>query len=492
MYEYELFVHWNYNGTNNDDPNKVHLPPQNLHHCTYMRLLYYSYSTILYMKTFTISSSNSVTEQSTVKKMLSKSTKFNCKKVQCDTTANVQQKLICDTIANVQQWLICHMMKWYTSIMLVLYSVGIICYVYYAFCEPLTQKDIGYGSPYNCQLYNKNTICGIQQQSFSVMNLMEHGTITQYIKDNWKPMNEEKHYVNQEREPDFYTVYVYINYTFTTYYDIQVMKARLVRLTCQRNQLRKEEYKYHLSLISTNYNYHDHFKIKFTDSFIHEQLHGGGTMATWLFSELEKYAVKPSQYSRDDIFEYGVHVPREQLHKYASGALCCANIPLQLLSRADKQTLLSICKQHSINVTNKTRVNDIRSQMNQHYFCDKCKNYITVFSYIPPMHQKMHNIFPPLPPDNELITNVINGYCDDITPESIKEDGCAVCACVYLLSHLTNLLDAKVDLEILTMHGVTRKERSNKSDPVDELSGPVMHDTLPNICKDCILYIKNG
>ena len=46
--------------------------------------------------------------------------------------------------------------------------------------------------------------------------------------------------------------------------------------------------------------------------------------------------------------------------------------------------------------------------------------------------------------------------------------------------------------EILTMHGVTRKERSNKSDPVDELSGPVMHDTLPNICKDCILYIKNG
>jgi len=38
-------------------------------------------------------------------------------------------------------------------------------------------------------------------------------------------------------------------------------------------------------------------------------------------------------------------------------------------------------------------------------------------------------MFPPSPPDNKLIADVINGYCDDITPESIKEDGCAVCAC---------------------------------------------------------------
>jgi len=140
--------------------------------------------------------------------------------------------------------------------------------------------------------------------------------------------------------------------------------------------------------------------------------------------------------------------------------------------------------------------------MNQHYSCDQCKNYITVFSYInthkihsavssPPPHKKMHNIFPPSPPDNKLIVNVINGYCDNITPESIKEDGCAVCACLYPLSHLTNLLEAKVDLDILTMYGVTRKERLSKSDPIDELSGPVIHDTLSNICKDCISYIKN-
>ena len=216
--------------------------------------------------------------------------------------------------------------------MVVLCSIGIICHVYYTFCEPCIQTDMGYGMPYDCQLYHKNTIYGVQQQTFSLMNLMQHGTIIQYIEDDHKPMNKEECYVSQESEPDFNSVYVYVNYTFTAYYDIQVMKARLVSLTCQRNMLRREEYRYRLSLILNNYNYHDHFKVKFTDNFTHEQLHGGGTMATWLFSELEKYAVKPYQYSMHDIFEYGIHVPREQLHKYASGASCCANVPLRLLS----------------------------------------------------------------------------------------------------------------------------------------------------------------
>jgi len=100
-------------------------------------------------------------------------------------------------------------------------------------------------------------------------------------------------------------------------------------------------------------------------------------------------------------------------------------------------------------------------------------------------------MFPPSPPDNKLIADVINGYCDDITPESIKEDGCAVCACLHPLSHLTNLLESEVNMEILTMHGVTRKERLKQSDLIYELSGPVIHDTFSNVCKDCISYIKD-
>src|SRR5882762_5232388 len=116
-----------------------------LHHHMYMCLLYRLYSTILYIENFTMSSSNSATDQSTVKKMQYKSPKFKHKKVQCDTTANVQQLLIC------------HMMKWYTSITMVLCSIGIIYYVYYAFCEPFIQTDMGYGSPYDCRLYHENS-----------------------------------------------------------------------------------------------------------------------------------------------------------------------------------------------------------------------------------------------------------------------------------------------------------------------------------------------
>jgi len=96
------------------------------------------------------------------------------------------------------------------------------------------------------------------------------------------------------------------------------------------------------------------------------------------------------------------------------------------------------------------------------------QNYITVFSFagMQKPHSTVSSMFPPPPPDNTLIMDVINGYCDEITPNAIKEDGCAVCACLYPLSHLTNLLEAKVDLDILTMHGVTRKERFEQSDPI--------------------------
>jgi len=230
------------------------------------------------------------TEQST--DMLHKSSEFKDKKVQCDITANVQQWLIChrmkspefkdkkvqcDIAANVQQWLICHMMKWCTFIMVVLCSVGITCYVYYAFHELFIQTDMDYVVSYDPWLYHENMIYGIQQQSFSGIYLMEYSTITQCIEGNYEHWHQEEHHVNQEFEPDSYSAYVYVNY-------------------------------------------------------MHEQLHGGGTIATWLFSELDKYAAKPYQYSMDDIFEYGAHVPREQLHRYAGGTLCCANIPLWLLS----------------------------------------------------------------------------------------------------------------------------------------------------------------
>jgi len=56
-------------------------------------------------------------------------------------------------------------------------------------------------------------------------------------------------------------------------------------------------------------NYHKHLKtLSATEDYRCKQLYGGGIMATWLFSEIEKYAMKPYHYSMDDVFEYGVNV----------------------------------------------------------------------------------------------------------------------------------------------------------------------------------------
>jgi len=412
----------------------------------------------------------------------------------------------CDITANVQQWLICHMIKWHVFAMVILCSIGMIFHVCYVLYELFIQNMSGQ-SYYDPCLYCGKPSNNISHHNIVDVHLMEYDTITLFTEDNHKHLSEEEHYVRPEFKPLYFSKYVCIKYTFFAHYDIQVIKSKLVNLACQCNSLRKEEYRYRMLRILNNY--HKHLKtLSETNDYRNKQLYGGGIMATWLFSEIEKYAMKPYHYSMDDVFEYGVNVHSSLLHEYIRGDLCCANVPLWLLSRADKQTLLSICQQHSINVTYRTQVNEIRSQMNQHISCDMCRNYITVFSIVDThkshstvdthksystviSHSKISSMFPPSPPDNKLIANVINGYCDDITPESIKEDGCAICACLYPLSHLTNLLESKVDLEILTVHGVTRKERLKQSDPIYELTGPVIHDTLSNVCKDCISYIKD-
>jgi len=124
----------------------------------------------------------------------------------------------------------------------------------------------------------------------------------------------------QSFKPSYFSDYIFINHIFTAHYDIQVIKSKLVNLACQRNSLRKEEYRYHMLHILNNY--HNYLKIiSATKDFRHKQLYGGGVLATWSFSEIEKYANKPYHYSMDDVFVYGVHVHSSLLHEYTRGDL---------------------------------------------------------------------------------------------------------------------------------------------------------------------------
>ena len=235
----------------------------------------------------------------------------------------------CDIAANVQQRLICHMKKWHVFAMVILCSIGMICHVCYALYEPFIQNMSGQ-SYHDFHLYCGKPSSNISYHNIVDVHLMECSTIMLFTEDNHKHLYEE-HYVQPEFKPLHLSKYVCIKYTFSAHYDIQVIKSKLVSLACQRNSLRKEEYKYRILHILNNH--HKHLKtLSAIKDYRHKQLYGGGTMATWLFSEIEKYAMKPYHYCMDDIFEYGINVHSSLLHEYTRGDLCCANVPLWLLS----------------------------------------------------------------------------------------------------------------------------------------------------------------
>jgi hypothetical protein len=236
----------------------------------------------------------------------------------------------CDITANVQQWLTCHMMKWCFTAMMMLCCVGMICCVYCVLYEPFIQ-NMSSGLSNNSHLFCGNSLNGIPQHIDFDLCLMKYNTIIILTEDNHEHLSKEENHIKPEFKPLYFSDYIFINHIFTPHYDIQVIKSKLVSLACQHNSLRKEEYRYCILHILNNY--HNHLKIcSATKDFRHKKLYGGGIMATWSFSEIEKYAMKPYHYSMDDVFVYGVHAHSSLLHEYTRGDLCWANVPLWLLS----------------------------------------------------------------------------------------------------------------------------------------------------------------
>ena len=145
--------------------------------------------------------------------------------------------------------------------MMMLCCVGMICCVYCVLYEPFIQ-NMSSGLSNNSHLFCGSSLNGIPQHIGFDLCLMKYNTII----------------------------------IFTPHYDIQVIKSKLVSLACQRNSLRKEEYRYCILHILNNY--HNHLKISSaTKDFRHKKLYSSGIMATWSFSEIEKYAMKPYHYS---------------------------------------------------------------------------------------------------------------------------------------------------------------------------------------------------
>ncbi|KAJ7108104.1 hypothetical protein C8R44DRAFT_546401, partial [Mycena epipterygia] len=73
----------------------------------------------------------------------------------------------------------------------------------------------------------------------------------------------------------------------------------------------------------------------------------------------------------------------------------------------------------------------------------------------------------------------------------VVERGCAVCGWLVNAQKLTSLSEYKGSLELLVQNGVTRKERFQREDPIEEYEGPILAENCADICVDCETYLNN-
>ena len=77
-----------------------------------------------------------------------------------------------------------------------------------------------------------------------------------------------------------------------------------------------------------------------------------------------------------------------------------------------------------------------------------------------------------------------------MNPNQFEEAGCAVCGRLTCLTDLINKHELKISWDILTISGVTRKERHHHNDPIEDMEGPVLAPGCDGICSDYVKSLK--
>ncbi|KAJ7865750.1 hypothetical protein B0H14DRAFT_2347813 [Mycena olivaceomarginata] len=98
---------------------------------------------------------------------------------------------------------------------------------------------------------------------------------------------------------------------------------------------------------------------------------------------------------------------------------------------------------------------------------------------------EQEHVFPPDPVSAVDEHRIISGTCKAINPENFEEAGCAVCGLLVPFTELTPKAQLDLNYDVLTVLGVTRKERKHSEEPIEEVEGPVMAEECDYVCADC-------
>ena len=98
--------------------------------------------------------------------------------------------------------------------------------------------------------------------------------------------------------------------------------------------------------------------------------------------------------------------------------------------------------------------------------------------------------FPPDPPLNALMQSIIQGFCNDTTPQNFEERGCAVCGRLSPINNMVLLTDLDFDSKLISPGDVGRYERLHESDPVMALGGAILAEDCYHVCQTCQCFLK--
>ena len=267
---------------------------------------------------------------------------------------------------------------------------------------------------------------------------------------------------------------------------------------------------------------------------------GGGALIFNL-QELSPYILSgfsPHAFpAHDGTFSYNSHLNEDDTKASCANydALIPCRVPIGVLvEKLSQHQILEVACVHNIHFSAKLHVDSLRQGLKKHN-CLMCTSAVTLFKcrrltahstdrnhkdrskmplskYVRIVADKNakrtskihHNeyirhklakaqdfSFPPPPPSNKLIHQITRRFCEKTSSTSFFEVGCAICGQLTLYSNLSPISNHQLDLNILK-EGVTRKEHQHESEPIQDVSGPIMDTTCDKICVSCRKILLKG
>jgi len=164
---------------------------------------------------------------------------------------------------------------------------------------------------------------------------------------------------------------------------------------------------------------------------------------------------------------------------------------------------------HGISVPTRATKSKLRSLFSAHVCNELCNNYVSKFMIVSlydvlcaqrskqasktKTKTKNHasSGFPPEPLSTELTHTIISKACEKMQLEKFQEAGCAICGLLTPISQLTELSQIQNYLPLLSIKGITRRERCSESEPITEHTF-ALDQNCKHVCNTCHISITQG